>query len=131
MSMQQTYFEDIGAWPRSGRLLYAYVAGFVFSLALTLAMYELAIHAMLTPKVLLSLAAFALLQFVVQVAFFLHLGTEHTSRDRLAIFGIAVAVALTLVVGSLWIMFNLAGRMVPDMNSLQVQQYLHDQNGGI
>jgi cytochrome o ubiquinol oxidase operon protein cyoD len=123
-----TYFEDIGAWPRGARVARAYAAGFVLSVALTLAAYVLAVHAQLSGEPLVaSLVALALLQFVVQVVCFLHLGKGEGSRERLIVLGAGVVVVSILVSGSLWIMFTLNGRMMP--STAQMEQYMNNQEG--
>jgi cytochrome o ubiquinol oxidase operon protein cyoD len=69
----------------------------------------------------------ALLQFVVQATLFLHLVGKGASRERLLIFGAAVVIVSILVIGSLWIMFTLNGRMMP--SQMQMEQYMQSQSG--
>lgn len=108
--------------------LLSYIYGFVLSLALTLAAYFVATHHVLwgAPAVGV-LIAFALLQFAVQIFFFLHVGSAPASRERLVVLGFATVVVLILVSGSLWIMFTLNGRMMP--SEAQMTQYMNDQQG--
>ncbi len=123
------YFEDIGAWPQGSRtLLGAYAIGFVLSLLLTLTAYFLAVHvAVPQGLVIVVLILLACTQFAVQILCFLHVGGKHASRDRLIALGFAVLVVLILVSGSLWIMFTLNGRMMPD--TAQMEQYMQNQEG--
>jgi heme/copper-type cytochrome/quinol oxidase subunit 4 len=58
---------------------------------------------------------------------FLHLAGRGASRERLAIFAAALFIVAILVSGSLWIMFTLNGRMMPD--TAQMEQYMNDQSG--
>lgn len=128
----RTYFEDIGAWPRSSHMMRAYVSGFVLSLVLTLAAYALATHGLLTGRVILELGALATVQFFVQVFLFVHLGKDRKVRDRFIVFWFAVAVVAIIMAGSMWIMLNLSSHMhSPGMDMGQTMHYLQDQNGGI
>ncbi|HTR18493.1 MAG TPA: cytochrome o ubiquinol oxidase subunit IV [Candidatus Paceibacterota bacterium] len=124
----KNYFEEIGAWPHSHGIARAYVAGFVLSLALTLGAYVLvAQHALPQVRLVAAIVAAALVQFIVQVVCFLHLGRGSASRKRLVIFGFAILVVGILVSGSLWIMFSLNLRMMPDAS--QMEQYMQSQGG--
>jgi cytochrome o ubiquinol oxidase subunit IV len=125
----KTYFEDIGAWPRSShRIGVAYITGFILSLLLTLAAYFLATHHSLPYIPLISvIVLLAAIQFIVQMMCFLHLGREAASREKLFILGCVSVVVLILVAGSLWIMNNLNQRMMP--STAQMEQYMNDQTG--
>ena len=124
----KNYFQEIGAWPRSHNMATAYVVGFVLSLLLTMVAYALATEDSLPYGVLIAaVIAAALLQFVVQVYCFLHIGGEAETRERLFTLGFAIVVVTILVSGSLWIMFSLNGRMMPDTE--QMEQYMNDQSG--
>jgi cytochrome o ubiquinol oxidase operon protein cyoD len=125
----ENYFEDIGMWPRGSKNLFgAYATGFALSLLLTLTTYIVAVHRALPQgPVLVTIILLACAQFAVQVVCFLHLGIGRTSRDRLIALGFAVVVVLILVSGSLWIMFTLNGRMMPD--TAQMEQYMQNQEG--
>ncbi|HEV3245389.1 MAG TPA: cytochrome o ubiquinol oxidase subunit IV [Candidatus Paceibacterota bacterium] len=124
----KNYFEDIGALPRSHNVVAAYVVGFVLSLLLTLLAYALVVQNALPHQMLIAaIIAAALLQFIVQVYCFLHLDGQQGSRDRLIVFGFAALVVGILVSGSLWIMFSLNGRMMPD--PAQMEQYMNNEGG--
>ncbi len=121
------YFEQIGLW-HGGKVIASYVIGFVFSLAITLLAYWLTVTGQLSHNTaLVVLIILALIQFAVQVACFLHLGGKDSSGERLFILAGACLVVLILVSGSIWIMFTLNSRMMPD--SAQMQQYMNDQEG--
>jgi len=94
--------------------LRAYVIGFVASIVLTLSAYGLVVahvnshHWWPSDQVVIpTIIGLALVQFVVQLIFFLHLGTESKPRWKLLVFGFMVLVVSILVFGSLWIMNNL------------------------
>lgn len=123
-----TYFEQIGAWPVSNGLARSYVWGYVLSLILTIASYEAVVHHV-APRALLIVIVLLLacVQFIVQLVFFLHLGRETVSRERLIVLGSALLIVFIIVVGSLWIMFSLAERMTP--GPMQMQHYMNNEQG--
>ncbi len=92
--------------------LSSYIIGFGLSLLLTLSAYLLVTHHGASRNVLVGIVAFlALCQFITQTYFFLHLGTESKPRWKIGIFFFMLGVVLILVVGSLWIMYNLNYRV--------------------
>lgn len=114
-----------------------YITGFVLSILLTVGAYTLVRvhvahhHQSPTDTVMqIVLPVLALMQFFVQLFFFLHLGSERKPRWRLLVFGYMVAVVLILVGGSIWIMYNL-NYMAPHETPQQINTYMLQQNGGI
>jgi len=102
-----------------------YVGGFLGSVFLTLCAYWVAVHGTARLSVLeVSLAILAVVQFVMQMLLFLHVGEEHGPRWKLAAAGFMLMILLILVGGSLWIMNNLSTRMTPQ----QMDQYLRSQD---
>jgi cytochrome o ubiquinol oxidase operon protein cyoD len=100
----KNYFEEIGLWPRSHSIAQAYVVGFVLSLLLTMSAYAFVVEDALPQQLLVAaIIGAAVLQFIVQVYCFLHLGVERNSRERLFVLGFAVLIVTILVSGSLWI----------------------------
>jgi len=92
----------------------AYVTGFLLSLITTLIAWgivnghitnghHLYSHLFISILVLSS----AILQLVVQLIFFLHLGREKKPRWNLQALLAAIGIIIILVVGSIWIMNNL------------------------
>ena len=73
------------------------------------------------------MAVLALLQFTVQMIYFLHLGHESRPRWKLGVFGMMLVVVLIIVFGSLWIMNSLNYRMHTNPN--QINKYLRSQDG--
>jgi cytochrome o ubiquinol oxidase operon protein cyoD len=91
-----------------------YVTGFVLSLGLTMAAYLLvwrhvhSLHSVFSDSFLyFAVASLAIVQLLVQLIFFLHLGNESKPRWNLYVLSLAAIVVLILVFGSLWIMWNL------------------------
>ncbi len=98
----------------------AYAVGLVASVVLTLVAYGLTRahvesgHAALAHSLLIpGLLGLAVVQFGLQLVFFLHLGREARPRWNVTVFGFMVLVLVILVVGSLWIMGNLNYHMLP------------------
>jgi len=102
-----------------------YVGGFAASIALTLVAYLLATHGRAGTNTLVALlAGLAIVQFLVQMVFFLHVGEERRPRWKLLVMWLMLIVVLILVGGSIWIMNNLNYRMSPQ----QQEQYLRSQD---
>jgi cytochrome o ubiquinol oxidase operon protein cyoD len=102
-----------------------YIVGFVASIGVTLAAYLLATHESYSRNTIaIMLAALAVVQFAVQMVFFLHIGTERKPHWKFGVMLMMLGVVLILVFGSLWIMNNLNYRMSPQ----EVQHYLHSQD---
>lgn len=117
--------------PRQGTLL-TYVVGFVTSIILTLIAFSLveihvhaANHAASNNPLIAAIIGLALIQFLIQAFFFLHLGKETKPRWKLLVFYFMILVVGILVFGSLWIMSNLNYRMTPE----QMNHYLQGQDG--
>jgi len=91
---------------RAPATLRNYIVGFLLSLALTLASFFAATHLGIAAAV--AVVALALLQLLVQMAFFLHIGEEDGAHWNLGMLGFVFAVLGILVGGTLWIMSNLA-----------------------
>jgi cytochrome o ubiquinol oxidase operon protein cyoD len=105
-----------------------YIVGFVGSVIITLAAYLFVTHHTYSKDVIVGIiAGLALVQFLVQMVFFLHLGSERKPRWKLAVMVFMVGVVFIIVFGSIWIMNNLNYRMTPQ----QQEQYLKAQDGGL
>ncbi len=86
----------------------SYIAGFIFSIILTLIPYYIVVNEKLSgDSLLFGVMGYAVIQFVVQVVFFLHLGHEKNPRWKLISIVFMVAVMLFIAIGTLWIMKNL------------------------
>jgi len=107
----------------------AYILGFSLSIALTLAAYILVVgHHFSHYAILLTIIFLALVQFLVQLQFFLHIGRESKPRWNLLVLLFMVIIVWILVFGSLWIMTNLNyhhDHMTPDQTD---QFIIHDEN---
>jgi cytochrome o ubiquinol oxidase operon protein cyoD len=116
--------------------LKSYIVGFISSIVLTLA----AFFAVVDPgffhlghfgqlgsgALLATILTLAIVQLIVQLYFFLHLGAEAGSSWKLPMFVSTIVFVLLIVIGSLWIMGHLNYNMTP----AQINQYMQDQQGG-
>ena len=103
-----------------------YFTGFVTSVILTLLAYLLVVHSRLSTTIIVSFIIFlALIQFLVQLVFFLHLGKETKPKWKLFVLVFMILIVAILVFGSLWIMNNLNYRMTPKQQEI----YLNSQSG--
>lgn len=91
-----------------GMKLRSYITGFILSIALTLAAYFMVVEQKFAARSLLFIVGvLAVIQFIVQLVFFLHLGRESKPRLNLTMLLFALLVVVIVVFGSLWIMVNL------------------------
>jgi cytochrome o ubiquinol oxidase operon protein cyoD len=112
--------------------LKAYITGFVISLVLTLTAYVLVrnhttstTQAITSPVLIGIVLTLAMAQFITQLIFFLHLGTETKPRWKLMVFYFMVIIVVIFVGGSLWIMGNLNNHM----STQQINSYMNSQDG--
>lgn len=107
--------------------LMTYVVGFVTSIILTLTAYQLVVNHVLAGWALIfTILGLAVVQLLVQLLFFLHLGRESKPRWNLAAFLFMLLVVMIIAGGSLWIMKNLNYRT---MSPAQTKTYLRDHEG--
>jgi len=114
--------------------LKSYITGFVLSLVCTLAAYIVvqihvsSEHTVISHEVLIPLIlAFAILQLIIQLIFFLHLADESGSRWKLAAFASTLGIVLIVVVGAIWIMGHLNYNMMASPSDMN--QYIESQDG--
>jgi cytochrome o ubiquinol oxidase subunit IV len=72
-----------------------------------------------------TILGLALIQLLVQLIFFLHLGKGQDSTWNLVVFLTTVSLVLLIVVGSLWIMDHLNTNMTPQ----DINNYMSSQDG--
>jgi cytochrome o ubiquinol oxidase operon protein cyoD len=106
----------------------AYVTAFIGCLALTGLAYAAAtIDSLDHNLAIAAVASLAILQCLLQLRRFLHLGDEFKPRWKVWIFLTMLSTVLIIVIGSLWIMSNLNYRMQHSPESLN--EYVHSQDG--
>ena len=110
----------------------SYIAGFILSLVFTLIPYYLVTHQTLQRNELLAIIlGFAMLQMIVQLFFFLHLGREKKPHANAQFLVGTVGIIAVVVGGSIWIMnnlhYNMAGMDV--MDKVASDEALYEVNG--
>ena len=97
--------------------LTAYLIGFFTSIILTslsfLLVYAKWLHG---PTLTVTIIGLALVQAVIQLLFFLHLGQETKPKWETLIFCFMLLLLLIVVLGTLWVMYDLNHRVMLDMN---------------
>ena len=97
--------------------LKSYMFGFIASFFLTAISFFLVITRPFSEQnIIYTIIGLATLQAIAQLLFFLHVGHEE-AKPRWASIALCftVLVLLIIVIGSLWIMYDLNSRMMPDM----------------
>lgn len=98
--------------------LKSYTTGFILSIILTLIPYLIVVEKLLAGALLIvTIILFAVVQLLVQAIFFLHLGQESKPRWNLMIFLFMLIIVGILVLGTLWIMYNLDYNMMSPMET--------------
>jgi len=102
-----------------------YVTGFMLSVVLTVITYLLVTHHSFSREtIIVAIMGLAFLQFIVQLFFFLHLGSDTRPRWKLYVLLFMLLIVGIIVIGSLWIMNHLNYHM--DME--HVHEYLNAQD---
>lgn len=106
----------------------SYITGFILSLTLTLIAYILVTQKLYTSttQIIGIIVGLAIIQLVVQLIFFLHLGRESKPRWNVAVFMFAGLVVLIIVFGSIWIMNNLNYNMNHSDSSIIKDELNHE-----
>ncbi len=105
--------------------LKSYVIGFILSLIFTVIPYYLVVNQTITgTPLLLAIMSFAVVQMIIQITFFLHLGRGPKPKWNLFFFGSTVGIILVVVGGSIVIINNLHYNMQP---SDQVKKLINDE----
>jgi cytochrome o ubiquinol oxidase operon protein cyoD len=117
--------------PKRTPSLQSYAVGFALSILLTLVAFGLIYahvvydHTLFSHTTLLyAVVSLAVLQFVMQSVFFLHLSFKREVRANVVTYFFMVFMVLFIAVGSIWIMHNLNANMSPE----QMSTYLHKEN---
>jgi cytochrome o ubiquinol oxidase subunit IV len=93
--------------------LRSYITGFILSIVFTLLAYFAVVSHLVSGGVLIVIIiGFAIVQLMVQLIFFLHIGQESKPRWNLTFFLSTASIVLLIVVASLWIMNHLNYNMM-------------------
>jgi len=105
----------------------SYVVGFVLSIFTTLLAYFFVTNQLWSNDTLVYVVlGIAIVQLVVQVVFFLHIGRG--SHWRLVTLIFTVIVVAIVVVGTIWVMDNLNYNMM-DMSPDEMHRYMNEHEG--
>lgn len=114
LSLKETFKE----WHGSIR---SYLIGFIASILLTAASFSLVITKYLSESALIyTIIGLALIQAIIQLRFFLHVGKEAKPQWETVVFYFMVLILLIIAIGSLWIMYDLDNRVMkmPEMEMM-------------
>lgn len=90
------------------------VIGLILSALLTLASYRIVTYYHLTSMGLVyTVFVLGIIQALVQLVFFLHLGLEEKPYWHMITFIFTALIAIIIVGGTLWIMSNLSYNLMP------------------
>lgn len=93
----------------------AYITGFLLSLLFTFIPYYLVVHQTVTGTLLLAtILGFGVIQMIIQVTFFLHIGRGPKPKWNLFFFLSTIGIILVVVGGSIMIIHNLHYNMSPE-----------------
>src|SRR5688572_2414166 len=92
----------------------SYVIGFILSLVFTLIPYYLVVNKTVTgTAILATILTFGVVQMLIQIFFFLHLGRGPKPMYNVVFFGATASLILVVVLGSVFIMNHLHYNMSP------------------
>lgn len=104
-----------------------YILGFIGAAVLTLLAYFSVTSAWFSAtQTAAFVLALAVVQLLVQSYYFLHLKNESKPRWKSWTYLYTLAMMLIVVVGSIWVMYNLNYRM--GMSGDQMEEYMLEQN---
>lgn len=108
-------------------MIRSYVIGFVGSLILTIVAFVCVQYELLEgTQLLIAIGVLAAIQAIVQLYYFLHLGSEAKPRVRLMTFSFMFLILLIIVGGSVWIMHHLNYNMM-QMTPSEKNYYMNSQ----
>ncbi|WNR83410.1 cytochrome o ubiquinol oxidase subunit IV [Escherichia coli] len=90
-----------------------YMTGFILSIILTVIPFWMVMTGAASPAVILgTILAMAVVQVLVHLVCFLHMNTKSDAGWNMTAFVFTVLIIAILVVGSIWIMWNLNYNMM-------------------
>ena len=96
--------------------LRSYLWGFVFSVVLSVAAFGVMLGQHFGRETtMVVLGCLGMLQLVVQLRYFLHIDGRRENQEDLYLILFSVLVLLMMVIGTVWVLGDLAGRMGMDM----------------
>jgi cytochrome o ubiquinol oxidase subunit IV len=96
--------------------LKSYTVGFILSLVLTVLSFGCVMSGAVPQHLVVpGIVVFCVIQLLVQLVFFLHMGTAPDQRDNLSIGVFSLLIIAIVVVGSVWVMHNMNLYMMQPM----------------
>jgi len=118
--MSRTDISHGAAHDASHGTLATYTVGFIVSLGLTVLSFGAVMTGELSKDMMLpAIVVLAVVQLLVQLVFFLHLGTAPEQRNNTVIFILTALLIATVVGGSLWVMHNANVNMMKSPMSIE------------
>ncbi len=106
----------------------SYVTGFILSLVFTIIPYYLVVEKVMTGNAVIgTILGFGVLQMLVQVIFFLHLGREKKPYWQRSFLMATIGGIVVVVGGSLWIMSHLRYNMTPVTRDDESMKLIEDE----
>ncbi|WP_108651318.1 cytochrome o ubiquinol oxidase subunit IV [Dongshaea marina] len=94
--------------------LRGYLTGFILSIILTAIPFAMVMNGGASHQtIIITITACAIIQVLVHLVYFLHMNTSSEERWNLVALVFTLIVIAIVVVGSLWIMYNLNLNMMP------------------
>ena len=91
----------------------SYIVGLAISLALTIASFTTVIYKVFPPiGIYTTITLLAVVQILVQVFYFLHIGHEEKPRWNLISLIFSVIIIFIVISGSMWVMYNMNVNMI-------------------
>ncbi|WP_370931698.1 cytochrome o ubiquinol oxidase subunit IV [Bartonella sp. DGB1] len=107
-----------------------YIIGFILSVILTLVAFFAVMNEWFTPvPTFFFIFGLAILQMVVQILYFLHLGQSEDSRWNYGMLIFAAVLIFIVIGGSIWIIFNLNYNVmfwIPDEQPLPLPEFVEN-----
>jgi cytochrome o ubiquinol oxidase subunit IV len=98
----------------------SYIVGVLLSLLLTFASFGVVmLHLVPRPMGLTAVVILCVVQLVVQLKFFLHLGSSADQRANTGIFVCTGLLIAIIIAGSLWVIHNANMNMMPTQISVE------------
>ncbi|PZO65974.1 MAG: cytochrome o ubiquinol oxidase subunit IV [Paracoccus denitrificans] len=96
----------------------SYITGFVLSVILTAIPFAIVMSGGFDSRMwtVLTVIAFAVVQVVVHMIYFLHMNTRSDEGWTAMSMMFTIIVVVIMMVGSLWVMYHLNTNMMPEMN---------------
>lgn len=94
----------------------SYLIGFILSLVLTGLSFGLVMSGVVPKHIAIpGLIGLCVVQLLVQLVYFLHLGASKSQRENVTTFVFTVLIIFIIVGGSAWVLHNMNANMMPNM----------------